>query len=126
MQKIIAYDINEIIVLVVSVVIGTGAYIGFMLLKKQKDVSFGFVVAVLFINLLVTHVASEVLKRTSLSDYRAPMLPAIAYLGQYFMEWLDKRYLKIFDAGAKKVGLDIDNSDDNTVETNKIDDESKE
>lgn len=111
MQNIITYNINEIIALVTAVLIGTGAYIGFMILKKKRDLSFAFVASVLIINLFVTHIFSEVLKATKMGEYRTIVLPAIAYLGQYLMEWVDKRYLKIFDAGAKKVGLNLDTTD---------------
>ena len=124
MQKIIAYDINEIFALIIAVIMGTGAYIGFMVLKKQKKVSISFIIIVLFINTLVTYVASGILKKTSLGEYRTIVLPIIAYLGQYFMEWVDKRFLKLFDAGAKKVGLPLDNTDDE-LEQNNIQDETK-
>lgn len=124
MQKIIAYDINEIFALIIAVIMGTGAYIGFMVLKKQKKVSISFIIIVLFINTLVTYVASGILKKTSMGEYRTIILPIIAYLGQYFMEWVDKRFLKLFDAGAKKIGLPLDNIDDE-LEQNNIQDETE-
>ena len=124
MQKIIVYDINEIFALIIAVIMGTGAYIGFMVLKKQKKVSISFIIIVLFINTLVTYVASGVLKKTSMGEYRTIVLPIIAYLGQYVMEWVDKRFLKLFDAGAKKMGLNLDNTDDE-LEQNNIQDETK-
>ena len=120
----VIYNLNEIIALVTSVFIGTGAYIGFMVLKKQKKASISFIIIVLFINTLVTYVASGILKKTSLGEYRTIVLPIIAYLGQYFMEWVDKRFLKLFDAGAKKVGLPLDNTNDE-LEQNNIQDETK-
>ena len=124
MQKIIVYDINEIFALIIAVIMGTGAYIGFMVLKKQKKVSISFIIIVLFINTLVTYVASGILKKTSMGEYRTIVLPIIAYLGQYVMEWVDKRFLKLFDAGAKKMGLNLDNTDDE-LEQNNIQDETK-
>ena len=47
-----------------------------------------------------------------MGEYRTILLPVIAYLGQYVMEWVDKRFLKIFDAGAKKLGLDLDTTEE--------------
>ena len=40
-------------------------------------------------------------------EYRTIILPFVAYAGQYIMEWFDKRYLKIFDKGANKIGIDL-------------------
>lgn len=112
MQNTLVYDINEIFALVIAVIMGTGAYIGFMVLKKQKKISISFVLVVIFINLFVTYIASGILKKTSMGEYRTILLPVIAYLGQYVMEWVDKRFLKIFDAGAKKLGLDLDTTEE--------------
>ena len=112
MQNTLVYDINEIFALVIAVIMGTGAYIGFMVLKKQKKLSISFVLVVIFINLFVTYIASGILKKTSMGEYRTILLPVIAYLGQYVMEWVDKRFLKIFDAGAKKLGLDLDTTEE--------------
>lgn len=112
MQNTLVYDINEIFALVIAVIMGTGAYIGFMVLKKQKKISISFVLVVIFINLFVTYIASGILKKTSMGEYRTILLPVIAYLGQYVMEWVDKRFLKIFDAGAKKLGLNLDTTEE--------------
>lgn len=57
-------------------------------------------------NLFVTFVASEAMKLWNFGIYRTIFLPLIAYAGQYLMEWFDKRYLKIFDSGASKIGID--------------------
>lgn len=116
MQNVLVYDINEIFALVIAVIMGTGAYIGFMVLKKQKKISISFVVVVIFINLFVTYVFSGILTKTSLGEYRTILLPVIAYLGQYFMEWVDKRFLKIFDAGAKKIGLNINTEEEENIQ----------
>lgn len=116
MQNVLVYDINEIFALVIAVIMGTGAYIGFMVLKKQKKISISFVVVVIFINLFVTYVFSGILTKTSLGEYRTILLPVIAYLGQYFMEWVDKRFLKIFDAGAKKMGLNINTEEEENIQ----------
>lgn len=110
MQNIILYDWSEIFALVISVVMGTGTYLGFMKLNRGKQIKLSTVGLVLIMNLTVTYVVSEILKKTSLGEYRTISLPIIAYLGQYFLEWLDKTYPRIFSAGAKKLGVDIDDT----------------
>ena len=121
MDNITLYSVNEVIALVTSVLIGTGAYIGFVVLKKQQKLSFSFIFYVLLINLFVTYLASELLKILKWGEYRTLALPVMAYIGQYVMEWFDKRYLKIFDSGIKKAGLDINNKDDEQEEDNHMD-----
>lgn len=120
MQNFILYDWAEIFALVISVVMGTGTYIGFIKLNRGKQVKLSSVGLVLLMNLTVTYVASEILKKTSLGEYRTISLPIIAYLGQYFLEWLDKTYPKIFNAGAKKLGFDIE-ATDKEQENNNVD-----
>lgn len=110
MQNIILYDWSEIFALVISVVMGTGTYLGFMKLNRGKQIKLSTVGLVLIMNLTVTYVVSGILKKTSLGEYRTISLPIIAYLGQYFLEWLDKTYPRIFNAGAKKLGVDIDDT----------------
>ena len=122
MQNLILYDWAEIFALVISVVMGTGTYLGFMKLNRGQKVKLSSVGLVLIMNLTVTYVASEILKKTSLGEYRTISLPIIAYLGQYFLEWLDKTYPKIFNAGAKKLGIDIESTDtDIEQENNNLD-----
>lgn len=111
MQNIILYDWSEIFALVISVIMGTGTYIGFIKLNRGKEVKLSSVSLVLLMNLTVTYVASEILKKTSMGEYRTISLPVIAYLGQYFLEWLDKTYPKIFNAGAKRLGMNLENTD---------------
>lgn len=119
MQNIYTYNWNEAIALIMSVLIGTAAYIGFVVgIKKQQKVSVVFIFSVLFINLFITYVFSEALKVFKWGEYRSLTLPLVAYAGLYLMEWVDKRYLKIFDAGAKKIGLNLENdTEENLTET---------
>lgn len=112
MQNITLYSWNEIIALVTSVIMGTGAYLGFIVLKKQQKVSTKFIFWVFVINLFVTYIVSELLKVMKWGEYRTLVLPLVAYAGQYFMEWFDRRYLKIFDSGLKKAGLDINKQEE--------------
>lgn len=68
--------------------------------------------AVLLINLCLTYVASELLKAFNWSEWRNPSLPMVAFAGQYLTDWMDKRYLKIFDTAAKRAGIKIDDKDE--------------
>lgn len=114
MQNFQIKDMNEIIALIVSVLIGTGAYLGFVILKKNQKASFKMI-WILVINLFVTYLVSEALKIFKWGEYRTLILPPVAYAGQYLTDWFDKRYPKIFDSGVNKMGLDLDN---NNVEEN--------
>ena len=62
MQNIILYDWTEIFALVISVM-GTGTYLGFMKLNRGQKVKLSSVGLVLIMNLTVTYVASEILKK---------------------------------------------------------------
>lgn len=118
LYKLIINNLNEIVALITSVVIGTGAYIGVVNLKKRDKINISFITSVLFINLFVTYVLSEFLKSKNVGEIRAYSLPLVAFGGQYLIDWIDRRYLKIFDAGAKKMGLDINKDNNETNETN--------
>ena len=74
------------------------------------------VLLVFITNLFVIFVASEAMKLWNFGSYRTVFLPLIAYAGQYLMEWFDKRYLKIFDKGASKVGIDLNDNKQNNDE----------
>ena len=100
-------NIGEIIALCVSVLIGTGAYLGFIILNKNQKANLKFVLLILMINLFVTYIVSEAIKIFKFGEYRTIILPFVAYAGQYIMEWFDKRYLNIFDKGANKIGIDL-------------------
>ena len=107
MEFLNSNNIGEIIALCVSVLIGTGAYLGFIILNKKQKANFKFVLLTLMINLFVTYIVSEAIKIFKFGEYRTIILPFVAYAGQYIMEWFDKRYLKIFDKGANKIGIDL-------------------
>lgn len=108
-------EIKELIALLISVTMGTGAYIGFQIIKKQQKISMVFIFCIITINVFVTYVASEILKTLKMGEYRSLTLPVVAYIGQYLMEWFDKRHLKLFDKGAEKLGIDLKN-DENEAE----------
>lgn len=120
MQNIQLYNFTELLALVISVLIGTGAYLGFVVLKKNQRANGKFIFWVLIINLFVTYLFSEALKIFKWGEYRTLILPLVAYAGQYLMDWLDKRYLRIFDAGAGKIGLNINKDNNNNEELNEL------
>lgn len=124
MQDFTLYTWNEIVALIIAVVMGTGAYIGVIAKKKKEKITLWYIVSVFFINLFLTSVASEALKIWNLGIYRSVVLPLVALFGQYIMDYIDRRYLKIFDAGLHKAGLDLD--EDNTDEEENIETENKE
>lgn len=116
MENYTLYDIHEIIALVTATLIGTGAYVGFLIVKKRQKIGVSFMFWTYLINLFLAYLGSQLLTILNWGGYRALVLPLIAYLGQYLMDWVDTRYLKVFDAGLKKVGLDV-NTDNNYEET---------
>lgn len=118
MEHLTTYNIKEIAALVFSVLIGSGAYVGFVALKRQQNLSVKYVVLVILINLFVTYVGSEILKIFNWGMYRAPALPMVAFGGQYLTDWFDKRYLKIFDSASKKAGLNLKESEDEKEDNN--------
>lgn len=110
MQDFTLYTWNEIVALIIAVVMGTGAYIGVIAKKKKEKITLWYIVSVFFTNLFLTSLASEALKLWNMGIYRSVVLPLVALLGQYIMDYIDRRYLKIFDAGLSKAGLKIDNT----------------
>lgn len=116
MDSFTLYTWNEAVALVTSVAFGTGAYIAFVKQRQIKKVNLTFILTVIGINTFFTYVASEILKVTSWGVYRNIVLPIVAFSGQYLMDWFDKKYLKIFDAGFEKVTgkkLENDGTDEN-------------
>ena len=68
-------------------------------------------------NLFVTYFFSEMLNAFNHTKYKGLVQLGVAYAGQYFLTWLDKRSFKILDSSVKKIGIDINNdSDDNNNE----------
>lgn len=119
----INYNISEILAVIFSVLIGSGAYISFVYIKNKQKISTAYVIAVLLINLCLTYVASELLKAFNWSQWRSPSLPMVAFAGQYLTDWLDKRYFKIFDTAAKRAGIKLDDDEPNTKKSEKNEDQ---
>lgn len=114
MENITAYTLPEVVALVSAVALGSGAYIGFVVSRKKQEMSVKTIIVILLMNAFLTYVASEVLKLFNWGGYRSASLPIVAFAGQYFMDWFDKRYLKIFDSASKKAGLNLKDEEDET------------
>ncbi len=102
------YNINEIIALVTAVAIGGGAYVTFVWNNKLKRITLSFIVSALFISSFLTYVAAEGVRIFKLGEYRTMILPPVAFLAHWFIEWLHKKHPQIFSAGLKKTtGIDL-------------------
>ncbi|AZB01299.1 hypothetical protein EG359_17495 [Chryseobacterium joostei] len=119
----INYNISEILAVIFSVLIGSGAYISFVYIKNKQNISASYIIAVLLINLCLTYVASELLKAFNWSQWRSPSLPMVAFAGQYLTDWLDKRYFKIFDTAAKRAGIKLDDDEPNIKKSEENEDQ---
>lgn len=117
----LSYKIVEYLVLLFSVLIGSGAFISFVYTKNKQRITAGYIVAVLLINLFWTYFASEFLKVMDWARWSAPALVMVAFCGQYLADWLHRRAPYIFDHVAKKAGFNLnhnknDNNNPNTTE----------
>ena len=126
----LSININEVVALIISVLIGTVGYTAFLKLVKKEKPNVSYMFWLFFLNLLVAHTFSEVMKVFKYGEYRSAFLPLISFMGLYFLIWLDKRYLKIFDGGLKKAtGIDLNDNEneniENEVEPNIENDEQK-
>lgn len=116
MQDFTMYSLYEGVALVFSVLVGTGAYLGYMFIKKGQKYSKGVILLIILVNFFITNLISEFLRLKNFGEYRSVALPLAAFGGQYFMDWIDRNYLKIFDAAAKKGGLDLKKEDNEQEE----------
>ena len=124
MQDIQLPTLNETIAIIISVLLGTGAYLGYMIIRKHKRIKVTTMGWILLINCFVTALCSEVLKLWNWGGYRTVFLPGIAYAGQYILDWFDKRNGKILDSAAGKVGINVkDDDNENIAETQTTDDQ---
>lgn len=95
-----------------SVILGTISFLGYTVVYKKQKINWLNVLLILFMNSMITLVASEAMKMWNLGGYRTIFLPLIAYMGQYLFNWLDKRRDSIFDSAAGKIGIDTKNEKD--------------
>lgn len=119
MENFAPSNINEWVALLMSVFVGSGAYIMFVAEKKNQKIRWTFVGMVFFVNTFLTWTVAEILKLKEWGEYRGVSMLLTAFFGQYFLDWVDKRYLKIGDAGFKKIsGIDLNENKDETFEEN--------
>lgn len=124
MENYIPYSLNGWVALLASVFVGSGAYIMFVAEKRGQNLRWTFVFMVFFVNSFITWTVAEILKFKNWGEYRGFSLPLVAFFGQYFLDWVDKRYLKIGDAGFKKVtGINLNTNKNETEETTNNDEE---
>lgn len=127
MQEFTIYSLYETAALVFSVLIGTGAYLGFMFIKKEKRYSWVVMGLIVLINFFITNLISEFLRLKDFGEYRSLALPLSAFGGQYLLDWVDRNYLKILDSAASKGGIKVDsNSEDSEQINNEINTEDEE
>ena len=108
MENITPYNIYEWIALVASIIVGSSAYMSFIAEKKNQHLRTRFVMMVLLVNTIFTWIASEILRYKSWGEMRGIVLIAVAFTGQWIVDYIDRRYLKLGDAAVKKVtGIDL-------------------
>lgn len=113
MENITPYNIYEWIALIASIIVGSSAYMFFIAEKKNQHLRTRYVMMVLLVNTIFTWIASEILRHRGWGEVRGIVLIAVAFTGQWIVDYIDKRYLKIGDAAIKKVtGVDINKNNE--------------
>ena len=113
MENISPYNIYEWIALIASIIVGSSAYMFFIAEKKNQHLRSRYVVMVLLVNTIFTWIASEILRYKGWGEMRGIVLIAVAFTGQWIVDYIDKRYLKLGDAAIKKVtGVDINKNNE--------------
>ena len=108
MENITPYNIYEWIALIASIIVGSSAYMFFIAEKKNQHLRSRYVIMVLLVNTIFTWIASEILRYKGWGEMRSIVLIAVAFTGQWIVDYIDKRYLKLGDAAIKKVtGVDL-------------------
>ena len=113
MENITPYNIYEWIALIASIIVGSSAYMFFIAEKKNQHLIFRYVMMVLLVNTIFTWIASEILRYKGWGELRGIVLVIVAFSGQWIVDYIDRRYLKLGDAAIKKVtGIDLDNNNE--------------
>ena len=113
MENITPYSIYEWTALIASIIVGSSAYIFFIAEKKNQHLRRRFVIMVLLVNTTLTWIASEILRYYGWGELRGIVLVSVAFTGQWIVEYINKRYLKLGDAALKKVtGIDLNKNND--------------
>ena len=113
MENVTPYNIYEWIALIASIIVGSSAYMFFIAEKKNQHLRPRYVMMVLLVNTIFTWIASEILRHKGWGEMRGIVLIAVAFTGQWIVDYIDKRYLKLGDAAIKKVtGVDINKNNE--------------
>ena len=112
MENITPYSFYEWTALVASIIVGSSAYIFFIAEKKHQDLRRRYVIMVLLVNTTLTWIASEILRYYGWGELGGIILVSVAFTGQWIVDYINKRYLKIGDAALKKVGIDLNKNNE--------------
>ena len=113
MENITPYNIYEWIALITSIIVGSSAYMFFIAEKKNQHIRIRYAIMVLLVNTIFTWIASEILRHRGWGEVRGIVLIAVAFTGQWIVDYIDKRYLKLGDAAVKKVtGIDLNKNNE--------------
>ena len=113
MENITPYNIYEWIALIASIIVGSSAYMFFIAEKKNQHLRTRYVIMVLLVNTIFTWIASEILRYKGWGEMRGIVLISVAFTGQWIVDYIDKRYLKLGDAAIKKVtGVDLNKNNE--------------
>ena len=108
MENITPYSLYEWTALVASIIVGSSAYIFFIAENKNQHLRRRFVMMVFLVNTTLTWIASEILRYYGWGELRGIVLVSVAFTGQWIVDYINKRYLKLGDAALKKVtGIDL-------------------
>ena len=113
MENVTPYNIYEWIALIASIIVGSSAYMFFIAEKRNQHIRIRYVMMVLLVNTIFTWIASEILRYKGWGEVRGIVLTAVAFTGQWIVDYIDKRYLKLVDAAVKKVtGIDLNKNNE--------------
>ena len=113
MENITPYSFYEWTALIASIIVGSSAYMFFIAEKKNQHLRRRYVIMVLLVNTIFTWIASEILRYKGWGEMRGIVLVSVAFTGQWIVDYIDKRYLKLGDATLKKVtGIDFNKNNE--------------
>ena len=113
MENLTPYSIYEWTALVASIIVGSSAYMFFIAEKKNQHLRTRYVIMVLLVNTIFTWIASEILRYYGWGEIRGIVLVSVAFTGQWIVDYINKRYLKLGDAAIKKVtGIDLNKNNE--------------
>lgn len=113
MENITPYSFYEWTALVASIIVGSCAYMFFIAENKNQHLRRRYVIMVLLVNTNITWIASEILRYYGWGEMRGIVLVAVAFTGQWIVDYINKRYLKLGDVALKKVtGIDFNKNNE--------------